>query len=211
MTKDNFIRMNSSIKNLVFDLGGVLVGLDIKRCIEAFTKLGFTQAEALVQTYRQRGIFSDLETGQISTEVFCQSLRHDTRLNVSDDDLIEAWRQMLTTIPAARLEKLLSLREHYRLYLLSNTNVIHWQQCRDMFCYNGHQANDFFNDIFLSFEMHQSKPDAGIFCSVMNRTGIFPHETLLIDDSEANCNAARALGWQAHWVQPDEDWTTSLI
>ncbi len=138
--------MSNNLKNLVFDLGSILVNLDIKRCKKAFTKPGFQQIDTLIQTYLQTNVFSKLETGQISIELFCQSLRHDTGLNVNDEEIIDAWQQGLD-----------------------------------------------------------------IFRSVMNRTGISSHDTLLIDNSKADCKVARSLGWETYWVQTDNDWTQSLI
>lgn len=198
--------MNSSIKNLVFDFGGVLIDIDKERCIDAFRNLGFEQAERLIGNYCQQGIFSDLELGRISSEVFCQSVRNDSGRLVSDEQIIQAWNSMLVGIDPAKLGKLLELRQTYRVYLLSNTNIIHWKSSIPMFTKDGHSLNDYFDDLFLSFEMHQAKPDKEIFQSVISRAGIMPHETLLIDDSETNCNAVRSLGWQAHRVEAGTSW-----
>ena len=81
------------------------------------------------------------------------------------------------------------------VYLLSNTNEIHWQwSCLHAFRYKAFRAEDFFEHIYLSYEMKMAKPDADIFQKVLDETGILPNETLFIDDSEANCRTAEALG-----------------
>lgn len=200
--------MDNNIKNLVFDFGGVIIDLDPPQCVEAFRKLGFSKAGELIGQYRQRGMFLDLEQGNISSEVFCQTIRHETQLAVTDEQIEQAWNCILVGIDPRKLRKLEELHHHYKLYLLSNTNILHWRATADM--WGGKSPRDYFDDLFLSFEMHESKPDEAILRSVVNRAGILPHETLLVDDSETNCAVARSLGWQTHCVQPGEDWT-SLI
>ena len=201
--------MDDRIKNLVFDFGGVLIDIDIERCVNAFRALGFA-AEPLVGKYQQQGVFRDFELGNISSEVFCQSVRHDAGKPVSDEQIVRAWKAMLVSIARPKLDKLLELRNRYKVYLLSNTNVLHWKASLPMFAQGGHRVSDYFDDIFLSFEMHVCKPDARIFQSLVCRAGIFPHETMLIDDSAANCEAARLQGWQTLRVEAGTDWISSL-
>ena len=201
--------MDNSIKNLVFDFGGVLIDIDIERCVDAFRTLGFA-ADALVGKYHQQGVFRDFELGNISSEVFCQAVRHDAGRLVSDEQIVEAWSRMLVSIEPVKLEKLLELRKRYKVFLLSNTNVLHWNASLPMFAQGGLRVTDYFDDIFLSFEMHLSKPDVRIFQSLVCRAGIFPHETVLIDDSAANCEAARSLGWHTFRVEAGADWLSSF-
>ncbi len=200
----------NSIKNFVFDFGGVLVDLNRERCVESFRELGFAQAGDLVNNFCQEGVFRDLELGNISSEVFCQSVRHEAGKPVSDEQIIAAWNDMLGDIASVKLQKLLELRKEYNVYLLSNTNVIHWESSVVLFEEGGHRLEDYFNNVFLSFEMHQRKPNKEFFLSLATRVGILPHETLLIDDSEVNCEAACSLGWHALYVGADVDWISSL-
>ena len=183
-----------------------MIDIDRQRCVDAFRALGFDQAEDLIGKYQQAGVFRDFELGNISLEVFCQSIRNEAGTPVEDEQIVEAWSRMLVGIAPEKLEILLSLRSRYKVYLLSNTNVLHWHASLPMFVHDGHEVNDYFDDIFLSFEMHQNKPDQDIFQSLVNRAGILPHETLLIDDSVANCEAARSLGWHTHRVKVGTDW-----
>ena len=53
--------MNDNIKNIIFDLGGVLVGLDPKRCIEAFRKVGCGVLANYVEEHRTEDLFLDTE------------------------------------------------------------------------------------------------------------------------------------------------------
>ena len=115
---------------------------------------------------------------------------------------------MLGDVSAEKLELLLALRQRYTIYLLSNTNVIHWEWAeRNSFAYKNYRAADFFKRIYLSFQIHQLKPDAGIFEYVLQDAGICPEETFFIDDSLPNCRTAESLGIQTYTPQPREDWS----
>ena len=119
------------------------------------------------------------------------------------------WAQQ-DTIPAGErvdVDFLLELRRRYTMYLLSNTNGIHWQWALEhAFNYQGHRVEDFFDRIFLSYEMKLVKPDEEIFRRVIAETGLTPSETLFIDDAESNCRAAQALGIRTYMPQLCEDW-----
>lgn len=195
------------IKNIIFDFGGVLVDLDKPRCVDAFTRLGFSQASLWVDTYSQQGVFGLLETGSITPEEFCHEVRRLTGCMACDKDIWEAWNLLLAGIPTYKLEALIELKKHFNLYLLSNTNAPHWQHATaQMFPYKDYRVENYFQQIFLSYEMHQVKPDAGIFRTVLEQTGILPEETLFIDDAPANCETARTLGISTYCPTPEEDW-----
>ena len=155
------------IKNLIIDFGGVLIDLDRQRCLENFRKLGLPDVEVMLDLYHQQDFFQKYEKGLITSAEFREVIR----------------------------DLLLELRKKYVVYLLSNTNEIHWQwSCLHAFRYKTFRAEDFFEHIYLSYEMKMAKPDADIFQKVLDETGILPNETLFIDDSEANCRTAEALG-----------------
>src|SRR5574344_1094911 len=103
--------MDREIKNIIFDFGGVLVDLDKSRCIEAFTDLGYPDVMALVGKYQQYGVFASLEDGSISSEVFCNEIRHDARRNPTDEQIMAAWNSMLGKIATFKLDALLKLRQ----------------------------------------------------------------------------------------------------
>lgn len=193
---------------LLFDFGGVLVRLDRARCVREFRALGFDVTPYLGD-YRQDGIFSRLERGEISVAEFCAGIREAGGLSAQTDDeaIANAWRSFLTGIPAERLELLLKARRHYRVCLLSNTNELHWQQAtQDFFRYKGLGANDFFDHIFLSFELGCEKPDPRIYHKVVETLGTPAGDILFFDDSERNCQAARECGLRATVAPPDGSW-----
>lgn len=145
--------MDSKIKNVVFDLGGVLINLDFDNCLNAFRKAGFRDIEKQACQFRGKGFFSQFELGEISPEEFRKAIRKEVSEALSDHEIDDMWNLMLLDIPREKLDLLLKLREHYMVYLLSNTNRIHWDYaCEQMFCYRGFRVNDFFEDIFLSLK-----------------------------------------------------------
>ena len=198
--------MDSKIKNVIFDLGGVLINLDFDSCLNAFRTAGFTNIEEQVRQMQGNGVFSRFELGEISPEEFRDAIRKEADESLTDRKIDDMWNLMLLDIPREKLDLLLKLREHYMVYLLSNTNQIHWDYaCEQMFCYRGFRVNDFFEDIFLSFEMHKAKPEKDIYEQMMKEANILPEETFFIDDSAINCQAAISLGIQSYHYHIGED------
>ncbi len=181
----------SSIKNIIFDFGGVLVDLDKERCVQNLKNLGI-HVENLIGVTHSKGIFVEFEKGNITAEQFRNELRSMTLQTVTDEQLDNAWISFLGTIPQYKLDLILELRKKYRVYLLSNTNPIHFGYAKErLFAQNGHTLKDYFDDCFLSYQIGILKPDDDIFEYVINEAQIFARETLFIDDSELNVETAR--------------------
>lgn len=197
----------NTIKNLLFDFGGVLVDLDMQRCSRAFRSLGIDVSQFL-HSYRQEGTFLEFERGNVSFAQCCQEIRDTQHVpHVTDQQMAWAWNAFLLDVPVERLEFLLRLKSRYRLFLLSNTNHIHWQLAEDIyFRHKGLQIGDFFEQCFLSFRLHLDKPAPQIFHAVAQQGGIEPEETLFFDDSEKNCEAARQCGFQALTAPLEGGW-----
>ncbi len=197
----------TGIKNIVFDFGGVLVDLDRERCIESFERLGVNVRDALGQ-YVQSGVFSGIETGEIDTEEFCDALRQISgRPDIRDRKITDAWNEFLVGIPSERLECLAALKDKYNLFLLSNTNRIHWSLAtNDLFLYRGRTVDYYFEKIFLSYKIGITKPDSKIFKIAIKESGVNPAETLYIDDSEDNCKAAAKEGFKTFLSKGEGDW-----
>ncbi len=195
-----------NITTILFDFGGVLVDLDRERCLRAYRALSI-DADALLGDYGQQGIFSRFERGKIRVGELCDMLRTMTGdYRPTDAELIRAFELFLVGIPRERLDCLLRIKRHYRLDLLSNTNPIHWRMATDeLFRYRGLGVDDFFDHTFLSFQIGIEKPAPGIFRAV-SAAGIAPSNTLFLDDSETNCEAARAEGFQARLAPQGGGW-----
>lgn len=196
------------IKNLIIDFGGVLIDLERQRCIENFSKLGFTNAAEMLDVCHQQGFFLPYEKGLITSDEFRNHIRQQIGKQVDDELIDQAWNSFLGGIPTYKLDLLLKLREHYVVYLLSNTNQIHWEwSCKNAFQYKGFSVDDYFEKIFLSFEMKTAKPDVAIFQMLLDETAIDPKQTLFIDDSVDNCRVAEGLGITTYTPKACEDWS----
>ena len=201
------------IKNLVFDLGGVIVPLNRVACIRAFNDIvGYKDFGEVLRTYRQIGFFEKFETGQISARQFRQIIRtHSAIIRdgkpkiVSDREIDYSLNCFLSDIPQDKIETLLFYRKDYRMLLLSNTNPIGMAYCRKLFKDKGYDVKELFEKLYLSYRMRLAKPDKAIFIKMIEDSGIVPEETLYIDDSPANIEAGRALGLHTVLYNPKED------
>ena len=198
--------MEKNIKNIVFDLGGVLVDLDFKSAINGLQEAGFANVKEQLQAFDRGGIFQKFELGEVNADEFRTAIRENSTVTLTDEEVDTLWNLMLLEIPREKLELILELRGKYMVYLLSNTNSIHWDYvCKNAFNYRGFRVNDYFEETFLSFEMHLAKPDKAIFEKVLEEANLLPEETLFIDDSEANCQAAEELGIHTHHYHIGDD------
>ena len=198
------------IRNILFDWGGVLIHLDKHRCTEAFARLGVEVSDELTNPYGQRADLKDFEQGTMTVEEVHDTVRRVYAPGLTDEQIDEAWNALLLEIPAYKLDMLLALKERFRLFLLSNTNAVHWEEGRKRFDYKGHKAEDYFEQIFLSHEIHELKPTPEAFIKVAQLAGIKPEETLFIDDLQASCDAAEALGFHTYCPKANSDWRSEL-
>ena len=198
--------MDKKIRNIVFDLGGVLVDLDFKAAINGLQKAGFANVKEQLQAFDREGIFQKFELGEMTAEEFRTAIRENSTVELADEEVDTLWNAMLLEVPREKLELILDLRGKYMVYLLSNTNSIHWDYvCKNAFNYRGFRVNDYFEETFLSYEMHLAKPDKAIFEKVLQDANLLAEETLFIDDSEANCKAAEEVGIHAHHYHIGDD------
>ena len=198
--------MEKNIKNIVFDLGGVLVDLDFKAAINGLQEAGFANVKEQLIAFDRGGIFQKFELGEMTADEFRTAIRENSTVTLTDEEVDNLWNLMLLEIPREKLELILELRSKYMVYLLSNTNAIHWDYvCKNAFNYRGFRMEDYFEETFLSFEMHLAKPDKAIFEKVLSEANLLPEETLFIDDSEANCKAAEEVGIHAHHYHIGDD------
>lgn len=202
------------IKNLLFDLGGVIMDIERENAVKALTDLGMRDADKLLGDYVQNGIFRSLEEGNISPRAFDEAVRSyfpEEGRGITDEDINRAFMKFLTGIPVARLRELEKLRRSYRIYMLSNTNIIMWEgEIKQDFEIDGHDMDYYFDGIVTSFEAHAVKPERAIFEYAIRKLGIDPSETLFLDDSEHNLEAAAKLGFQTLHVPTDKDFIELL-
>lgn len=191
-------QLMAPVKNIIFDLGGVLLNLDVAQTRNAFIKLGLSQIDELFRIGHAESFFKDYEVGTISDEEFVEKARQLSLPGTSSSQVIAAWNVMLLDFPAERVQFLDELKNKYRLFLFSNTNAIHLKyfhkSYQDVY---GKAMDDLFEKAYYSHVINQRKPDVAAFEYVINDSKLNAGETLFIDDALVNVEGARMAGLQA--------------
>lgn len=194
---------DKQIKAIIFDLGGVIVDLDWDACVKNFKNIGIDQMDNLISTTLQRGFILEYELGLISSAEFRNEVRKHSTREIADNEIDFAWKSLVVSIPPEKLELLKELKKKYTILMLSNTNEMSFQKCVDeMFNVNGNTINDYFDKCYLSYKMHQNKPNADIFETLLKDAGLKAAECLFLDDGEHNINTAKSLGMKTKFVEP---------
>lgn len=201
------------IKNIIFDLGGVVIDLQRQRAVEALEKLGVKDASDLLGEYSQHGPFLKLETGEITSSELFDELLPKCKEGTTCRDISDAFEEFLLDIPVERLRMLEELRKKgYKLYVLSNTNPIMFNHWIDRaFKQDGKTINDYFDGIVASFQEGTCKPDPRIFRNLIKRYGLNPEETVMLDDSQKNLESARSVGLHTCLIEAEGENTFSTV
>ncbi|KAG0301976.1 hypothetical protein BGZ98_007892 [Dissophora globulifera] len=194
----------NTIKNLLFDLGNVLVEVDPNRSAVEFQKLGTTNFKL-----PPGDDFNDFETGKISPQCFRTIVRASMSLSshVTDAQFDVAWGAPLLKFACGRLELIQQLRKDYKVYVLSNSDHI-LTESMNKICFRDYKKDSldpFFEKVFYSHEIGYKKPDEEAFEHVIEDQHLVPGETLFMDDSALNIMAARSCGLQAVQVDINTD------
>ncbi|MBN2597620.1 HAD family phosphatase [Labilibaculum sp.] len=189
----------NSVPNIVFDFGGVLLNINTDQAVRSFKEIGLTDINVVKNEYRTNGLFDRLEKGTISADQFRLEIREHINRKVTDQQIDMAWNSMLLDLPYERLEMLEMLKRNHRIFLLSNTNIIHWKAYMGMIKkVHGVCLSDFFEKDYYSHNMGLRKPDPKIYTTLLENEGLIASETLFIDDMMVNTEAAKLLGMKAH-------------
>jgi len=195
-----------NIKNIIFDLGNVIIDIHYNRTLDAFRNLGFNEFEKAYSLFKQSDLFTLLETGKIPGEEFCNSLRSNGIEISSNEDIKNAWSMMLGELTAENYELLKSVRKNYKTFLLSNTNEIHI----DCFtkgiikAFGKNVLPEMFDKIYYSHTVRLRKPNVEIYEYVIKDAGLVPEETIFIDDLLENIEAARETGLLGYHLQNEK-------
>ncbi|MBW8686010.1 HAD family hydrolase [Chitinophaga rhizophila] len=192
------------IKHIIFDLGGVIINLDYQATYKAFEALGVKEFTSLYNQFSLNTLFDDLETGKVGPEVFLNEMQQHTAPGTTHQQIIDAWNAMLLDFPLRRLQILQQLRQHYGLYLLSNTNAIHLERFNRILQESRGIPSlaAFFDRAYYSHEIGLRKPTPESFEYVLEENGLNPAETLFIDDTLPNIEGAKAVGLQTIHLEP---------
>ncbi len=198
--------MNTKIKNIIFDLGGVVLDIDEGIIVKELEKMDISVKE-LFHSEEFNDVMSKFDTGIYTAPTFRKRMKALIGQEKMTDQRFDAiWNSMLLDIPRERIEAIEKVKKHYKIFLMSNSNVIHYDlYVRDLqlrFGYN--EFDELFNKSYFSFAEHLEKPDPRFFELILDHEGLVPEETLFIDDTEANIKAAQSLGIRTYHIGRDE-------
>lgn len=190
---------------VVFDLGGVIINLNVPRCVESFKRLmpeenirnvlGIDdEGEGVVAvSAATKQLMHDFEYGNISPEEFLTTLQKYCFEGTTQEQIHAAWLSMLDTLPQERLDYIASLRKKgYRTILLSNSNELHWEPI-----WKQYRLGEYFDMVFASHHLHIAKPNKEIFEHVVREAQVDCAHTIYVDDLEKNRKAGEQYaGWQ---------------
>ena len=193
----------TNIKNIIFDLGNVLLNLNFDASIKAFHKLGLNQNVLDRQQAYSDPVFYGLEIGEVSPENFRERVRDILdNPDVTDQQIDDAWYAMILDIPPTRVKILKELSKNFSIYLFSNTNKIHIERLHSDFkSIYGFNFSTLFLKNFYSHEIHARKPDLDSFKKVIKLSCVNPKETLFVDDLEKNILSAQKAGLNTFWLK----------
>lgn len=194
------------IKNLIFDLGGVIINLDVTRTHQAFALLAGCPLEEVKSKFSTQVFFDEYERGTLNDDQFRDHLRALLHQHVTDAQLDTAWNAMLLDIPGEKYQLLMKLKSRYRVFLLSNTNNIHLQAVNEIVFKDTGQRGlaNYFHKDYYSHLMNMRKPDPEIFQQVLAENNLIAEETFFLDDNAENIEGAKSLAIQTvHITSPD--------
>lgn len=182
------------LKHIILDFGGVLYDVDYFKATQEFSKLSTTPEMLDSMSFEE--IFhlpEKFEKGEMSESEFRNMLRRNFNINAMDSAIDKAWNSMLLGLKGDALTFVSALKEKYSVYLLSNTNSIHYAD----FIMETSAFMTYFDKQYLSYKMGMRKPDDEIFSFVRGDIGFDFEECIFIDDSLINIEAAKSAGWNS--------------
>lgn len=200
------------IKNILFDMGGVIIPISHARAVSRFKEIGLVDADTQLDSYTQQGIFGALEEGRISDEDFRKELSLLVNQELTWDQCQYAWLGYMMEVPRKNLEMMQRLRqEGYRVILLSNTNpfIIRWVMSNE-FDGQGHGIDHYLDAAYMSYKCGCMKPAEAFFQYVLQTENILPEETLFLDDGPRNIEVANKFGIHTFLTENGADWTKKI-
>ena len=194
------------MRSIIFDLGGVILNIDISKTRDAFHRIGLSQIDELFGLGHADSFFRDHENGRITDEGFIRKILTLLEGKVTEQQVIDAWNALLLDFPPGRIQFIESLKSRYRLFLFSNTNGIHQLAFSELYrrTFPGKTLDELFEKAYYSHSAGFRKPDPEGFLHIISENNLDPRETIFIDDALVNVEAARALGLQGIHLKPGQ-------
>ncbi|MBR4136198.1 MAG: HAD-IIIA family hydrolase [Bacteroidales bacterium] len=196
----------NKIRNIIFDFGGVLYNIRYQNIAEAFARYGFADFENLYSKAHQVEAFDLFEEGRMSVSEFCDYVRSLSHNPLTDDQIAECWNAILIDFPTSSEQLLKKVRDHYRIFLFSNTNQLNYEAFTEQMIRKfGYSVPEkYMERCYYSQILHIRKPKPEGFQHILEENGLKAEETLFIDDSPQHIATAKQLGFQTHHLQPWE-------
>jgi FMN phosphatase YigB (HAD superfamily) len=192
------------IKNIIFDLGGVIINLDNQLTEAAFKSLGAKPFREYFGHGHAASFFSDYEVGKIGDRQFIDALKELTGITAPDQEIMKAWNALLLDFPPARIQLLKELGKRYRIFLFSNTNAMHLAALRQIYrdTFGDDGLDEHFEKAYYSHILGLRKPDTASYRQILLENGLDPSETLFVDDALVNIEGAKAAGLKGLYLEP---------
>jgi len=188
------------------------MNIDFKRTENAFADLGFTNFKQYMTQFHITPFFEEYETGKIDEAAFIKGIQQIAGKPITAPQIVYAWNALLLDFPPARIDLLEKLKLHYRIFLLSNTNELHYNAFQQtLHAVTGKTLEDLFEKTYFSHTAHLRKPDAAIYRLVLDENNLNAAETLFIDDTASNFSGAEETGIQTFHLKPPMDITSMTL
>ena len=191
------------IKNIIFDFGGVIYDIDHNLSKIAFEKLGVENFEQLYGHHIQIEKFEEFDRGELPEKNFIDYLKTFLPKNTTDQQIIFAWNALLLGFEKEKIDFVESLAEYYKIFVLSNTNILHHRQfIEELYTYKN--FHDIFEDVWFSHEVGMRKPESRIYHSLLEKHQLKADESLFIDDLEKNIIGAKEVGLETYFLHNED-------
>ena len=192
------------IKNIIFDLGGIFIEIYFTKTKAAFVALGVHNFDDLYTQHTASTLFEKLETGKYTAAEFYNAFRRETGIDLTDEQIRDAWNAMLGSFPLERLQWLEEIRKRYNIYLFSNTNIIHYHRFQHIYreCTGKQNFDDYFIKAYYSHDLGLRKPYPESFTKLLELEGLKAEETLFVDDTPSNIEGAKKASLHAVLLAP---------
>jgi putative hydrolase of the HAD superfamily len=192
-----------NISTIIFDLGGVIMDIDVKKTLNAFSNLGLSNVHEFFGHGFAASFFSDHEAGRITDEEFLQEIKKLLSGEVDTESVIEAWNALLLRFPPERIALLKNLKNRYRIFLYSNTNAIHQEKFKEIFRKSfAIELDSLFEKAYYSHELGQRKPESAGYEQIIRENKLDPKQTLFVDDAFINVEGAIKTGLKGLYLPP---------
>jgi HAD superfamily hydrolase (TIGR01509 family) len=189
------VSVTNGYRNIIFDLGGVILNIDFELTAKAFADLGVKDFSDHFGQFKISPLFLSYEVGNIDDSTFFDAIRKETGLPLTDEQITRAWNALLLDFPQERIDLLLELKQRYNIYLLSNTNALHATQFQEQLKQQtGLYLEDIFHKVYMSHQVHLRKPGKEIYELVLQENNLKPEETLFLDDTHTNFSGSTEAG-----------------